>query len=176
MLLSPSQLLVHSARAVRRGAEPGTQSMDEPQGGQRPARGIHGRRHERPDGDGVQDDQPTEDPGASARASGALGARGILDAARELVEALGWSSEGLTGLRRGTETWTVTVDVVETRRVPSTTDLIAIYELELDGDGELVGYQRQRHYVRGRGDTSTPTGRDPRSTSHPRMPCRSPAR
>ena len=126
--------------------------MDEPQGGERPARGTRRRQTRAPDGDGVQDDQPTEGPGAPARSSGALGAREILDAARELAEALGWSWEGLTGLRRGTETWTVTVDVVETRRVPSTTDLIAIYELELDGDGELVGYQRQRHYVRGRGD------------------------
>ena len=129
--------------------------MDEPQGGERTARGTRRRGTRAPDGDGVQDDQPPEDPedpGAPARSSAALGAREILDAARELAEALGWNWEGLTGLRRGTDAWTVTVDVVETRRVPSTTDLIAIYEMELDGDGELVGYQRQRHYVRGRGD------------------------
>jgi Gas vesicle synthesis protein GvpO len=44
------------------------------------------------------------------------------------------------------------VDVVETRRVPSTTDLIAVYEMEIDREGELLGYERKRHYVRGRGD------------------------
>ena len=46
----------------------------------------------------------------------------------------------------------VTVEVVEDRRIPSSTDLMSTYEAELDGDGELMSYRRTRRYPRGRGD------------------------
>jgi len=36
--------------------------------------------------------------------------------------------------------------------VPSSTDVLAIYEIELDMDGELMSYRRVRRYSRGRGD------------------------
>ncbi|GAA4877285.1 gas vesicle protein GvpO [Actinomycetospora straminea] len=88
----------------------------------------------------------------SGRARRDVGARGILAAAQELATELGWGAESLSGLRREGEGWTVTMDVVETRRVPSTTDVIAVYDVDLDDAGELLGYRRLRHYVRGRGD------------------------
>ncbi|MFC5137248.1 gas vesicle protein GvpO [Actinomycetospora rhizophila] len=99
-------------------------------------------------------DRPT---GSSRRASSGasadtVGARGVLTAARELASELGWNWEALSGLRREGDGWTVAMDVVETRRVPSTTDVIAVYELDVDDTGELLGYRRLRHYVRGRGD------------------------
>jgi hypothetical protein len=81
----------------------------------------------------------------------ALDARGILAAAREQADALGWRWDGLVGLRRAGEVWTVTVDVVETRRVPPTMDILAVYEMEMDRAGELLGWQRRRHHVRGQG-------------------------
>jgi hypothetical protein len=44
------------------------------------------------------------------------------------------------------------VDVVEDRRIPSSTDMLSTYEAEIDGDGELLSYRRVRRYPRGRGD------------------------
>jgi hypothetical protein len=81
----------------------------------------------------------------------ALGARQILGVAREQAEALGWRWDGLVGVRRAGEVWTVTVDVVETRRTPPTMDILAVYEMELDREGEVLGWRRRRHHVRGQG-------------------------
>ena len=44
--------------------------------------------------------------------------------------------------------WLVDVEVVETRRVPDSTDILAVYEAELDAEGELVGYRRVKRYSR----------------------------
>src|SRR6185437_14991821 len=47
--------------------------------------------------------------------------------------------------------WIVEVEVVEDRRIPPSADMLALYEIELDGDGEPLGYQRTHRYMRGRG-------------------------
>jgi hypothetical protein len=39
--------------------------------------------------------------------------------------------------------------VLELRRVPNTTDVLATYEATMDSDGELAGYRRLHRYVRG---------------------------
>ncbi len=72
-------------------------------------------------------------------------------AAHHLTELIGREPEGVTGLTRTTdEGWRVEIEVVETRRIPDTTDVIALYEVDVDSQGELVGYSRTRRYVRGR--------------------------
>lgn len=48
-----------------------------------------------------------------------------------------------------TDGWVVEVEVVEDRRIPSTSDILALYEVELDADGELLTYRRTRRYMRG---------------------------
>jgi hypothetical protein len=70
-------------------------------------------------------------------------------AARQLVELAGREMEAVTGLRRSDDGWTVQIEVVEVRRVPNTTDVLALYEVEVDGQGDLLGYRRVRRYVRG---------------------------
>jgi len=42
--------------------------------------------------------------------------------------------------------------VVELDRIPSSTDVLASYEVGLDGDGRLVDYARTRRYTRSRAD------------------------
>jgi Gas vesicle synthesis protein GvpO len=70
-------------------------------------------------------------------------------AARQLLELTGKEPEGVTGLERSDDGWTVFVDVAELHRVPNTTDVIATYEVEVDTDGNLTGYRRVRRFVRG---------------------------
>jgi hypothetical protein len=70
-------------------------------------------------------------------------------AARELLELTGKQAEGVTGLEKTDDGWTVQVEVVEVRRIPDTTDVLALYEIQADGHGALLGYRRVRRYTRG---------------------------
>lgn len=72
---------------------------------------------------------------------------------RQIAELTGKRPEGVTGVDRADDGWIVGVEVVEDRRIPSSTDILAIYEVELDQRGELASYRRVRRYSRGRGDT-----------------------
>jgi Gas vesicle synthesis protein GvpO len=48
--------------------------------------------------------------------------------------------------------WVVEVETVEDRRIPSSADMLALYEIELDSNGELLAYRRIRRYMRGQTD------------------------
>jgi hypothetical protein len=71
------------------------------------------------------------------------------EAARQLLELTGKAAEGVTGLERTDEGWKVQVEVVEVRRIPNTTDVLALYEVTVSPDGDLEGYRRLRRYIRG---------------------------
>jgi hypothetical protein len=55
---------------------------------------------------------------------------------------------GVTSLEPTDEGWRVDVEVLEHARVPSTSDLLGLYEVDLDLDGGLIGYRRLRRYSR----------------------------
>jgi len=44
--------------------------------------------------------------------------------------------------------WRVSVDMVELRRIPNTTDVLAVYQAVADDEGNLVSYKRTRRYLR----------------------------
>jgi hypothetical protein len=85
------------------------------------------------------------DGGMSAAQAARSGLRG-------LAELIGKRPEGITAVEPTDDGWRVGVEVVEDRRVPSTADILAIYEAMLDADGTLVSYRRVRRYARGRSD------------------------
>jgi hypothetical protein len=87
--------------------------------------------------------------GNRSRLSAAEAAR---EGLQQIVELTGKEPESVTGVRPAEDGWRVSVDVVEDRRIPPSTDILATYEAELDGDGELLSYRRVRRYSRGRGD------------------------
>ncbi|MEV0973125.1 gas vesicle protein GvpO [Microtetraspora glauca] len=58
-------------------------------------------------------------------------------------------TEAVTLVEPMGEGWVVHVEVVEDRRVPSSGDMLALYEAEMDGDGDLLSYRRVRRYRRG---------------------------
>ena len=71
---------------------------------------------------------------------------------QQIMELTGKDPESVTGVRRSQDGWLVTVEVVEDRRIPSSTDILSTYETEIDSDGELLSYRRVRRYSRGLGD------------------------
>jgi hypothetical protein len=70
-------------------------------------------------------------------------------ALRELESLVGCPAEGVSGIRADDDGgWVVLVDVLELERMPSTTDVLGLYEVTVDGDGEVTGYRRVRRYLR----------------------------
>ena len=123
--------------------EPEDELADEPDDELADEDSRQARRH---DGRGVRQ-RSRRGPGNRLNAAKAGQA-----ALRQITELTGKEPEGVTGVERGEDGWVVGVEVVEDRRVPSSTDILATYEIELDMDGELMSYRRVRRYPRGRGD------------------------
>lgn len=69
-------------------------------------------------------------------------------AVEQLAELTGQKVEGLSGIHRNDDGWVVNAEVLELRRIPETSDVLATYEVELDGDGSLTGYRRVKRYTR----------------------------
>jgi hypothetical protein len=70
-------------------------------------------------------------------------------AAQQLAELTGKEPESIIGLKRTDDGWQVQLEVLEVNRIPHTTDLLALYQVDVDSDGELVAYRRVSRYVRG---------------------------
>jgi hypothetical protein len=66
-----------------------------------------------------------------------------------LAELTGREAEAVVGLEKDDDGWKVLLETVELHRVPSTTDVMATFEVALDGDGELLGCRRLSRYARG---------------------------
>ena len=87
-----------------------------------------------------RDPDSTMNPTAAAR-----------EAVRQLQELTQREVEGVVGIERSDDGgWTVTVEVVESRRIPDTADVLAEYEVGIDAEGGLTTYSRRSRYVRGR--------------------------
>lgn len=71
-------------------------------------------------------------------------------AAAELAELIGQVPEGIVAAEKVEDGWRVQVEVVESRRIPETTDILAVYEVDVDDDGMVTSYRRLNRYVRGR--------------------------
>lgn len=71
-------------------------------------------------------------------------------ASQQLGDLVGREPEGVVSLERTDDGWRVGVEVVESHRIPETADILAEYDVEVDGRGRLVGYRRTRRYQRGR--------------------------
>ncbi len=80
---------------------------------------------------------------------GSLAARKAME---HLAQLTGQTPESISGLTATDDGWKVTLDVVELERIPRTTDVMASYEVELDGQGELAGYRRLTRYYRNQVD------------------------
>lgn len=74
----------------------------------------------------------------------------IATQARELLRSVrGVEAESVSGIgRTSANGWKVTLEVVELRRIPESTDVLASYEVELDEKGQFLGFSRGRRYSR----------------------------
>jgi hypothetical protein len=73
-------------------------------------------------------------------------------AAQHVADFTGRDPESVISIERRDGHWRVGVEVVETHRIPDTMDVLAIYDVRLEGGGGLVSYCRTRRYTRGQLD------------------------
>ena len=73
-------------------------------------------------------------------------------AARLVARLSGRRPESVISIERKDEEWRVGVEVVEVSRIPDSADILAVYEVRLDADGDLISYRRIRRYARGQLD------------------------
>jgi Gas vesicle synthesis protein GvpO len=69
-------------------------------------------------------------------------------AIEQVAELTGREIEGVNGFEKSDDGWLVTLEVVELRRVPDSTDVLGSYTVELNSSGELEGYRRTHRYYR----------------------------
>ena len=120
--------------------------------GRGPARGEPGTGDDRDDREqsapvGDEDTPGAEgdsqvDPGVAAQR-----------AARFVARLSGRRPESVISIERKGKEWCVGVEVVEVSRIPDTADILAVYEVRLDADGDLISYRRIRRYARGQLDS-----------------------
>ncbi|MEU2087912.1 gas vesicle protein GvpO [Nocardia beijingensis] len=88
----------------------------------------------------------------SEEPSPATPAQAAAVAVRHLVDLTSKQVEGVTSMEPTEDGWVVEVEVLEDRRIPSSADILALYEVEIDLDGNLLAYRRTRRYGRGSTD------------------------
>ncbi|NCL73598.1 gas vesicle protein GvpO [Rhodococcus sp. YH1] len=89
-------------------------------------------------------------PTASLSAAGAAGI-----AVRCIAELTGKPCEGAISVVPSDDGWRIEVEVIDDRRIPSSADILAIFEVELAPDGSMRSYRRTRRYGRGSREPQT---------------------
>lgn len=73
-------------------------------------------------------------------------------AAGQLAELLQCEPGSVSAVKATDDGWTADVEVVEVERIPETTSVMGSYRVQLDDQGNLLGYERTRRYSRGQID------------------------
>jgi hypothetical protein len=98
----------------------------------------------------VKDRRARDSNGHPSTAGPRLAAKDAMRSGRaHLRELTGKDAEAVVRIEPDEDGgWRVALEVLELKRIPDTSDLLGCYELQLDEDGELVGYRRLRRYTR----------------------------
>jgi hypothetical protein len=69
--------------------------------------------------------------------------------AKEELQALtGLKAETVSSVQKQGDHWDVTVDMIEMHMTPNSRDVLAIYDVQIDTEGNILGYRRMGRYVR----------------------------
>jgi hypothetical protein len=81
-----------------------------------------------------------------------MNANEVIEKAQQEFVILGKKpTDGVTGLSKTEEGWSVLLEALERKAIPDTMDVLGLYELRLDNEGNLLGLERKK--LRKRGDT-----------------------
>ena len=88
--------------------------------------------------------------GVATLRAGKLGLSEVMEKASEGLAPLKLKVSTVTAVSKTEDGWRVSMELVERKAVPDTMDLLGVYEVLLDPEGELISYERVR--VRRRSD------------------------
>jgi hypothetical protein len=81
-----------------------------------------------------------------------MNANEVIKKAQEEFVRLGKTpANGITGLSKTEEGWTILLEALERKAIPDTMDVLGLYELRLDNEGNILGLDRKK--LRKRGET-----------------------
>ena len=81
-----------------------------------------------------------------------MNANQVVEKARKEFIGLGKKpADGVTGLSKTKEGWTILLEALERKAIPDTMDVLGLYELRMDDEGHLLGLDRKK--LRKRGET-----------------------
>jgi hypothetical protein len=81
-----------------------------------------------------------------------MNANEVIKKAQEEFVRLGKTpANGITGLSKTEEGWAILLEALERKAIPDTMDVLGLYELRLDNEGNLLGLDRKK--LRKRGET-----------------------
>ena len=104
------------------------------------------------DDEELDEPEPADEDEPPKRSSMSAG-EAAKTALREIAQLTAKQPEGVTGVQRTEDGWTVGIELVEDQRIPSSADILATYEATINGDGDLMSYRRVRRYARGHADS-----------------------
>jgi hypothetical protein len=108
-----------------------------------------GGEPESPWGDPEEGPEQSGEDGQQPRGSETGEAAQVVSRARsELESLLGSRPESVSGFEHADGKWSVTLEVVDVRRIPESTDVLSSYEVVLDEERNLVSATRLRRYRR----------------------------
>ena len=93
----------------------------------------------------TQSEEVVPEPVMVKRFSAAEAAR---EAGTQIEALVGMSVDSVSSVIRSTEGWDIIVNVIELARIPHSTDVLAAYNVNLDGEGNLMSYSRGSRYTR----------------------------
>jgi Gas vesicle synthesis protein GvpO len=130
--------------------EEAPQAREEPEldeESEEPDEGPQAREEPEPDEEPRVQAEPEVDDGPPP-----AGLEIVSRARRQLAELTGRSTEGVLGFEQTDDGWRVTVEVVELPRIPSSTDVLAAYDVLVDESGNVRKWHRAGRYIRSRGE------------------------
>lgn len=75
--------------------------------------------------------------------------RDVVDSSmQDFSTLIGRPLVGVSGVQRRDDGWTILFEVTELERIPVSTSVLALYEVQTDDRGGITGYRRLRRYHR----------------------------
>lgn len=85
----------------------------------------------------------------AAAVQGAKSLKELMRIAKAQVEDLtGLPSDCVSGLSKTNDGWHLVINLIELKRIPASTDVLATFNVTLDAEGNVASYHRSRRYLR----------------------------
>lgn len=69
-------------------------------------------------------------------------------AMKQLGDMTGLAGDNVSNLTKVDGGWHLVVNMIELKRIPPSTDMLASFDVSVDGKGNITNYQRSRRYLR----------------------------